>query len=79
MSADEIRSILEQYPKQSFRLMLSCGSVVDVENPAATLIEDSLLYVARDGESQVKRSSKLSIVSIPHITMVQKSYRPPML
>jgi hypothetical protein len=79
MTVDEIRSIFEQNPKQSFRLMLACGNVVDVESPALTLIEDSLLYIARDKVADVKRSQKLSVVSIPHVTMVQKSYRPSML
>ena len=79
VTVEDLIKVFEANPATPFRLMMSCGGMAEVDSPRSTLIEGSMLYVAREGDPDVKKSPRLCIVSIPHITMIQKSHRPKMI
>lgn len=47
MTPSEIAELFENNPTTAFRLTLSSGDVVDVDNPRRTIIESLALYVGK--------------------------------
>jgi len=72
MSPTGLAEIFETNPTARFRLTLSNGDVVDVDNPRRTLIELITLYVGQADDPQARVAQRTKIVSIPNIALVEK-------
>jgi hypothetical protein len=72
MSPSEIYELFEVNPSTPFRLTLASGDTVVVDNPRHTLIEPLVLYVGQSEDARARVSTRVKMVSIPNITMIEK-------
>lgn len=72
MSPSELYEIFDAHPQTPFRLTLSSGDTVIVDNPKRTLIELITLYVGQSVDPRASVAQRTKIVSIPNIALVEK-------
>lgn len=72
MSPTEIIELFERNPDASFRLRLSSGDDVVVENPRRTLVEDLVLIVGYGDDPDTLLVKNKRYVSIPNIALIDQ-------
>ena len=72
MSPGELAELFDSNPMAAFRLTLSSGDVVDVLQPARTLIESSVMYIGQYDRENARVARGTRIVSIPNIALVEQ-------
>jgi hypothetical protein len=77
MSPTELADLFEKHPNQPFRLTLSSGDVVDVDNPARTIFQSLALYIGQSDDPSSRFAQRVRIVSVPNITLIEPIERRP--
>lgn len=70
MSPSELADLFEQNPTQPYRLILDSGDRIIVAEPRKTLVSEITLFL-RASDDIEKSHGKVSMVSIPNITMIE--------
>jgi hypothetical protein len=70
MSPTEIIELFERNPDSAFRLRLSSGDEVVVENPRRTLVEDLVLIIGYGDDPDSLLVKNKRYVSIPNIALI---------
>jgi hypothetical protein len=71
MSPSELALLFEENPERAFRITLSSGDIVDVNNPRRTLVDKIMLYVSQSDDPRALVGQRTRIISIPNIAMIE--------
>ena len=72
MTSDELDQIFQTYPESAFRLTLSSGDAVIVDNPRRTLIEQLALFIGVADDPEARVAQRIRVVSIPNIALLER-------
>jgi hypothetical protein len=71
MSPTDLISLFDSNPGRPFRLTLSSGDTVDVDNPSRTLFEGMTVYVGQADDPEARQAKRIKVVSIPNIALAE--------
>jgi hypothetical protein len=77
MSPSELADLFENHPNTPFRLTLSSGDVVDVDNPSRTIFQSLALYIGQSDDPESRFAKRVRVVSVPNIALVEPMERRP--
>ncbi len=72
MTSTELYEIFENQPDTGFKLTLSSGDVVEVDNPRRTIIRELALYIGQADDPTSRFAQRIRVVSIPNIALVEQ-------
>ena len=77
MSPSELAELFENHPDTPFRLTLSSGDTVVVDNPTRTIFQSLSLYIGQADDPASRFAKHVRVVSIPNIALVEPIERRP--
>ena len=77
MSPTELADLFENHPDTRFRLTLSSGDTVDVDNPRRTIFQSLALYIGQSDDPESRFAKRIRVVSVPNVALVEKIERHP--
>jgi hypothetical protein len=72
MSPTDLDDILKEQPLTPWRLTLSSGDEVIIDNPERTLIAGLSLFIGVADDPHARVGQRVRIVSIPNINLIER-------
>jgi hypothetical protein len=71
MSPSSLAQLFKENPHQPYRLTLSSGDTILVDNPGRVVVVELEAYVGQSEDPDALLGQRMRIVSVPNITMVE--------
>ena len=71
MSPSELAQLFEDNPERAFRVTLSSGDTIDINNPRRTLVDNIMLYISQSDDPRALVGQRTRVISIPNIAMIE--------